>query len=289
MDNNTNSHGFSRHIPNPIKLQIRQECGFGCVVCGMTIYTYEHIDPEFADAAEHDPTKMALLCGGCHLKVTKRIWSKDKIKKARLAPKCKQQGYSNDFFDIGEPFGISVGRIYFYKTETGDLLQIDGKTVLSMRKVDGEPPLLSGIFHDHNGNILFEIKDNEWFGKPEAWDIESVGNTLTIKDKQGSILLQINARPPHIVAIEIANLRYGDNALISNEATGQITIQTKIGKQIDAKTGNIITGGPVVIQNGKIQFHNGANVMLGQDGVVMNPLNFDSFILTGQIASRSTN
>lgn len=286
MNQHKNKHGLSRHISVDIKLQIRQECGFGCVVCGMTIYTYEHIDPEFADATSHDPSKMALLCGSCHLKVTKGIWSKDKIIKARLSPKCKQQGYSNDFFDVGEPFGVSVGRIYYFKNKTGDLLQIDGKTVFSLKKVDGEPPQLSGTFCDHHGKVIFEIKENEWIGNSEAWDIESVGNTLTIKDTENSILLQINARPPHIVAIQIANLVYGDNALISNEATGQITIQSRIGKHIDATTGVIITGGPVVIQDGNVQLHNGANVMLGERGTIMNPLDFDKFILTGQIVSR---
>ena len=283
-----NKHGLSRHIPDEIKLQIRQACGFGCVVCGMTIYTYEHIDPEFTDATSHDPVKMALLCGSCHLKVTKGIWSKDKVKQARLNPKCKQQGYSNDFFDAGKPFGVSIGRIYFFKNETGDLLRIDGKTDLSMKKVDREPPKLSGTFCDQSGATLFEIKENEWIGNPDAWDIESVGNTLTIKDKEDSILLQINARPPHIVAIQIANLRYGENSLISNEATGQITIQTRVAKHIDAPTGFIITGGPVVIQDGNVQFHNGANVVLGQEGMIMNPLDFDKFILTGQIASLPT-
>lgn len=283
-----NKHGLSRHISDDIKLQIRQACGFGCVVCGMTIYTYEHIDPEFADAKEHDPTKMALLCGSCHLKVTKGIWSKDKIKIARLSPVCKKQGYSNDFFDIGEPFGVSLGRIYFYKNETGDLLQIDGKTVLSLKKMEGEPPKLSGKFCDHLGNIIFEIKDNEWKGNPEAWDIESVGNTLTIKNQQDSILLQINARPPHIVAIEIVNLQYGDNILFSNEKTGQIRLETNVGKHINASTGFIITGGPVLIQKGNVQFHNGSMVTLGQEGMIMNPLDFDKFILTGQVVSRST-
>ncbi len=280
-----NKYGLSRYIPEPVKLQIRQECGFGCVVCGMTIYTYEHIDPEFVEAKVHDPSKMALLCGSCQLKVTKGIWSKDKIKKARLSPICKQQGYSNDLFDVGEPFGVSVGRIYFYKNGTGDLLQIDGKTILSLKKVDGEPPKLSGTFCDQIGNVIFEIKENEWIGSPEAWDIESVGQVLTIKDKKKAILLQINARPPHIVAIQIANLRYGNNSLISNEITGQITIQTSVGKHIDASTGFIITGGPVMIQSGNVQLHNGSEVVLGQKGMKMNPLDFDKFILTGQIVS----
>lgn len=283
----TNKYGLSRHIPDDIKLKIRQACGFGCIVCGMTIYTYEHIDPEFSDAKAHDPNKMALLCGSCHLKVTKGIYSKEKIKRARLSPKCKQQGYSNDYFDVGKPFGVSVGRIYFYKNETGDLFQIDGKTVLSLKYVDGEPPMLSGTFCDSSGKVLFEIKNNEWLGNSDAWDIESVSNNLIIKDTKNSELLRINARPPHIIAVEIANLHYGNNTFYSNEHTGQITIETEVAKHINAPTGFIITGGPVVIQNGNVQFHNGSILTLGQEGMVMNPLDFDKFILSGQVVSKS--
>lgn len=286
MNKEKNRFGLSRYIPNDIKLQIRQECGFGCVVCGMGIYEYEHFDPDFKDAKIHDPKKIALLCGSCHRKVTKKIWSKNKVKEGRLNPICKQQGYSNDFFDIAEPFGVSVGRIYFFKNETGDLLQIDGKTILSVKKTHGEPPKLSGIFYDHNESILFEIKENEWIGNPEAWDIESIGNILTIKNEKGSILLQINARPPHILAIQIANLRHGDDSLVSNENSGQITIETKTGKQIDSSSGFIITGGPIVIQRGQVQFLNGSELVLGQKEMKINPLDFDKFILTGQIGSK---
>jgi len=63
MVNEINIHGLSRTIPEGIKRQVRQECGFGCVVCGLAIATYEHIDPPFKTAKDHDPSKIAYLCG----------------------------------------------------------------------------------------------------------------------------------------------------------------------------------------------------------------------------------
>ncbi len=285
MSNNTNKYGLSRHIDKETKLSIRQGCGFGCVICGMTIYTYEHIDPEFSEAKEHNPERMALLCGSCHLKITKGIWSKDKVKTARSNPHCLQTGFSNDFFDIGEPFGVSIGRIYYTRNDSGDLLQIGGRTVLSLKKEDNEPPKLSSVFCDNKGNVLFKIHDNEWIGSIDAWDIESVGKRLVIKDGKDSILLQIKASPPHIIAIEIANLLYGNNGLSSNKETGKITIQTDSGKHIDVSTGVIITEGPVVIEKGSVKFNNESNIMFGQDGMKMNSLNFEKFLLTGRFIS----
>ena len=49
---NKNQHGLSRSIPEDVKQHVRQECGFGCVICGNIIIDYEHIDPGFAEARE---------------------------------------------------------------------------------------------------------------------------------------------------------------------------------------------------------------------------------------------
>ena len=57
-----NKFELSRTIPEPIKRQIRQDSGFGCVICGLGIIQYEHVDPEFHLAKIHDPSKMTLLC-----------------------------------------------------------------------------------------------------------------------------------------------------------------------------------------------------------------------------------
>ena len=73
MSSVTNKYGLSRNIPEDVKLAVRQACGFGCVVCGMSIIEYEHIDPPFHDATVHDPTKIALLCATCHGNVSKKV------------------------------------------------------------------------------------------------------------------------------------------------------------------------------------------------------------------------
>lgn len=96
----TNKFGLTRNIPESVKRKIRQYCGFGCVVCGISIGHYEHIDPSFKDAVEHDPQKIAYLCGACHDKVSRGFWSKEKIKKARSNPWCIINNRCHDSFDI---------------------------------------------------------------------------------------------------------------------------------------------------------------------------------------------
>ena len=109
-----NNHHLSRKPPLDIKRIIRQNSGFGCVICGAGIYDYEHVDPEFKDAREHDPDRMTLLCLQCHGKVTRKIWSKEKVKAAMKDPRCKQIGYSNEIIING---GVSLNlNIYLRST-----------------------------------------------------------------------------------------------------------------------------------------------------------------------------
>ena len=111
-----NKYGLSRAIPAQIKREVRQRCGFGCVVCGAGIIQYEHVEPEFHEAESHDADKIALLCPQCHAKVTTRIWSKDKIKQAMRNPICKKKGFTKEAFDLGEgPLGNILGSLAIYQ------------------------------------------------------------------------------------------------------------------------------------------------------------------------------
>ena len=80
MSSNKNKHGLSRTIREDVKLQIRQNSKFGCVICRAAIYTYEHIEPVFVDAKEHDPDNMCLLCPNHQAESTSGVLSKNRIK-----------------------------------------------------------------------------------------------------------------------------------------------------------------------------------------------------------------
>jgi hypothetical protein len=95
-------YGLSRDIPPEIKLKIRKREGFGCVICGVGIIEYEHVDPEFKNAKEHDFTCMTILCPTCHAKKTRGFLSKESIKSAMQNPKCLQQGFNKEILDIGK-------------------------------------------------------------------------------------------------------------------------------------------------------------------------------------------
>lgn len=75
-----------RYIRADVARQVRQECFFGCVICGSIPCDYDHFEVEFKDAEEHDASRIALLCGGCHRQKTPRTLSTARVKQARANP-----------------------------------------------------------------------------------------------------------------------------------------------------------------------------------------------------------
>jgi hypothetical protein len=224
MANDRNKHGLPRYIPSEIRLGIRKKCGFGCVICGLGIYEYEHVDPEFSDAEIHDPQKMTLLCMQCHGKVTKKIWSKDKVKLAMQNPYCMQVGYNNEHFD----FGTSLPVIAFSGVQLSNCqipIQVYGDSLFGIKapEIKGAPFRLSGQFCNSKGDISLTITDNEWFAMADNWDIEIIGPTITIKESNGNIHLQLTSNPPHGLIVDKLNMFYKNIKFIGDKDSLIIT------------------------------------------------------------------
>lgn len=218
----TNKYGLARTIPSPIKREIRQKCGHGCVICALSIYTYEHIDPLFCDAKEHDPEKMALLCGSCHLLVTKGIYSKEKVTRALKHPKAFEKGVSKFEMDVDATgnFILSVGNTDFINLER--IIEIDGQLILGINPPEALycPPRLTAKFYDRNSKPIATIVDNEWQGSANAFDIESEGKKLKARSKLYGIDLELHVAPPTGVRIEKLNLSFNGRTITGSTEKG---------------------------------------------------------------------
>ena len=180
----TNKYGLARSIPAAVKLAIRQICGFGCVICGAGIYDYEHADPEFNEAQSHNPANMTLLCMTCHGNVTRKFWSKEKVKSAMKSPFCKRQGYSNQFFDFGSNHpSLTLGGVRIENCEVP--VEIGGQPLFEIKPPEqsGAPFRFSGTFYDSNGKASLRIADNEWQALNNNWDVEVIGPSIRIREK----------------------------------------------------------------------------------------------------------
>lgn len=212
-----NAYGLPRTIPADVKRKVRQACGFGCVICGLGIVQYEHVDPEYHMAKKHDPEKIVLLCPQCHARVTTKKWSKARVKLAMKSPKCKQIGYTNDFFDFceGHPH-LKFGGLKM--VDCNIPIEVQGYPLFSIEppEIEGEPFRLSGHFTDTNGDISLVIKDNEWMASTDSWDVEIVGGRITIREGAGRVHLILKSDPPYGLIVEKVDMLLGGYQFLAN-------------------------------------------------------------------------
>ncbi|POA47112.1 hypothetical protein C1893_17075 [Pseudomonas sp. MPR-ANC1] len=204
-----NKHGLRRTVPAAVKREIRSRCGFGCVICGLAYYDYEHFDPEFKEAKAHNPEGMTLLCMQCNQKRARGTLSVETVTRANLKPKCKEDGFASELFDFGpEPVEVTFAGVTFYNCDV--LIQISGIPLLSFSppKEVGGPVLLSGFLADSSGATTLKIVENEWFAGDESWDVDVVGPQITIRRGPGDIALQIRVAPPHAIFIQRIDMNF---------------------------------------------------------------------------------
>ncbi|MGU5889575.1 hypothetical protein, partial [Aeromonas hydrophila] len=83
----------SRNIPLPIQREVRQRCGFGCVICGMPLYEYEHME-EWANVKRHVAEEITLLCDQHHREKTGGLLPKEVVRDANKNPFNLRKGVS---------------------------------------------------------------------------------------------------------------------------------------------------------------------------------------------------
>lgn len=233
-----NQYKLSRDIPESVKSIIRKRDAFGCVLCGKGIYTYEHFDPEFKDAIEHNPSGMALLCFQCQGKKTKHLISKESVEQAVLKPKCREQGFSNDFFELKFPIIVHLGNIVVRADKSKVVLTLSGEKSISIDIDDqGGPMQLSGIFRNEKDDIYLTIDKNEWVASVENLDIKQTKNHLEIHTSSGEMKTIITANPPHELIFEYLDLFHNGTKLHFDKINGgRIIIKHRDEKERDIYT-----------------------------------------------------
>ncbi|WP_316743814.1 HNH endonuclease [Pedobacter antarcticus] len=229
-----NRFGLKRNIDAPIKREIRQNCGFGCVICGLGIFEYEHVEPTWVNAKSHDPSNMTLLCVQCHGKKTRGMLSVETIQKAMKNPKCKQVGFSNEFFDLSDKMPLLIfGGTTF--TNCRIPVRIGGEALFEILPPEESGALfrLNASIYDSKGDISLHIIENEWRALNTNWDVEIVGPLITIREKLGQINLVIRAMPPDGIAIERLQMTYAGVNITGNVESLTIDFLTITKGKVD--------------------------------------------------------
>jgi trigger factor len=146
----------ARDIPLPIQREIRQRCGFGCVICGLPLYEYEHLLGS-ANLRRHVAEEITLLCDQHHREKTAGLLPIEKMIKANNTPYNLREGVSKpyDLHYSGEECEVVIGSNVFSTRDGGYgttlvPVSVDGTPLLGFILGDGHLLLNVNIFAEYN-------------------------------------------------------------------------------------------------------------------------------------------
>jgi len=199
-------------IPSAIKREVRQRCGFGCVICGLPLYEYEHM-AGWAKHPSHAAVEMTLLCDRHHKERTNKLLPIEVVRKANENPHNRRTGLSSGFalHYFGLRAVVTLGSNHFTAPLTersGPLIPVlvDGVPLVSFRREDHRM-LLTLELNDQEDRPLIRIVDNELvYVIDSAWDFDFVARTLIIRNGPRKIVFRVQFAVPDTLAIETATL-----------------------------------------------------------------------------------
>ena len=248
-----NKHGLDRNIPAGIKREVRQRCGFGCVICGSALYEYEHFNPTFAEAKEHSAEGIVLLCRNHHGgKGT--LTAPSLIESARKDPFALRLGHTTGEMEHGSSqpalrIGSNIGR------DVDVMLHVLGDDVLSLLppEQEGAPYRVTARFKDRSGETILEIVENEIRASTGNWDIEFVGQHLIIRDSGG-----VSLRATIQAGVEVGF----DEFLISHSGV-------EVWAEPDGRIWAALPDGAMTYSSGWTIEHAAYFMLIEQNGLVM--------------------
>lgn len=244
-----NRFGLSRHIPEDVKAGVRRRSKQGCVICRALAYDYEHIEPAFADAKEHDPRHICLLCPSHHAEVTRGRLSKQQVLSAyegvQRSAKIRPPMYRSQ---LTGPLKLGLGDALFDQMPPqAAVLRYDGKNVLEVGYVNdeifgGSRPSITGTVCNAGGNDLIRIVDNELTIVDDRVDVRFQGTSLRIYDATSKLVLEITFSPPDGIRIDRLRFRYGDVVCEMDQTFG-LTMPTRGGQRVRLLVSGISASG----------------------------------------------
>jgi hypothetical protein len=195
-------------IRDPTKRQVRQRCGFGCVICGLPIYDYDHM-VDYADVQEHTAENITLLCPNHHRDKSKGVLPLEVVQQANADPHNLRTGVSTPHMlhYSGGRATVVVGGNVNTATRSTAAITIDGLTIVGFQIEDGRCLLQANIYNRENEPVL-RIVDNELTYDSGVWDVMYEGQTLTIREGAGQIFLEVVFEPPNLITIPRAEIVY---------------------------------------------------------------------------------
>jgi hypothetical protein len=186
---------------------VRQRCGFGCVLCGLPIYDYDHIIP-WSKVRGHKPDNIVLLCARHHREKTSGLLNVEAVRFAQNRPHNFRHGESSPY-DLHYS-GTNCKTVIGSNTHEWPQLVSGAFTIplliddtpIVLFRVEDEHLLLTTQLFNRSNQLLAQIVDNQLVYSVSSWDVEFVGRGLTIRGGPGDIFVRMEFETPSTVLLD---------------------------------------------------------------------------------------
>jgi len=209
-------------IPAEIKRQVRQECGFGCAICGMPFFDYDHIE-EYAVVKAHTADNLVLLCPNHHRSKPKKL-SKERIIEAKKNPFNRNKDFTSPYKlepskEVVTVLGTNVVSGW-YPNGNGEhhAIWVNGKSYFTIH-AENNWLSVSLRLTDTNGCVLLLVEKGEVKASTSLWDYEWVGSNIKVRAAPRNVLLDLTLADNTVEVIKGAFLDNGrDGFAVENGA-----------------------------------------------------------------------
>ncbi|HDX8568063.1 TPA: HNH endonuclease [Klebsiella oxytoca] len=183
-------------IPEAIKREVRQQCYFGCAICGMPFFQYDHI-VEYSEVKEHTAENLVLLCPHHHsMKTTGKLDNEIVVNAKEKPYNAQREITSNLKIDGAKVIDVKVGSSNYkgdFSGERGEVFRaivVDGQDFLSIFNENGCLSV-SVKLTDENAKTILEIDKGELKVWTDSWDFDYTGQEMTVRQSVGNVLLSM--------------------------------------------------------------------------------------------------
>lgn len=182
-------------IPESIKREVRQQCFFGCAICGMPFFQYDHIQ-EYSEVKKHEASNLILLCPNHHSAKTTNKLSTERIIEAKRSPFNTNRSFTSPFtIEKSKEIKVLLGSNEvsgWFPDGYGEhhAIWINGKSFFTIH-AENEWLSISLVLTDSNGKILLVINRGELHSSTAEWDYLYEGDNIKIRAGLRDVLLDL--------------------------------------------------------------------------------------------------
>lgn len=191
-------------IPSAIKRGVRQKCHFGCVICGIPIFDYDHVE-EWSKTKVHEADNLILLCDAHHRAKTNGRLNLDYLQKKIANPANKSRAMTAKE-EVGVIFGSEfkavIGSNYFTQTVSDGarvpMIVVDDEVAVGCSVEDGRI-LLHLRLYDEAGDLALFVEAGEIQVSTGVWDYKFEGRRVTISSGLRKIVVALSIYPDGVL------------------------------------------------------------------------------------------